>query len=157
MKNYFRIAIYISVIFLLFSLSSCALLWPGKAATVSPDDSVTKSFQELQINSAFNYFATGSDAFPRTILGLNKSYTLNSDLWKKIEPTHAKFYLLVNNMRSRGMILGYSITDGTDKQIGVWYSITASGLFVQITDNYEVIVSPPPDRVYRGYDGQMDK
>jgi hypothetical protein len=157
MKIYFKKISYLLAIFLLFSLSSCAGLYSGKAATLTPDESVTKSFQELQINPAFNYFTTGSDAFPRIILGLNKSYTLNSDLWEKIEPTPAKFYLLVNNMRSRGTISGYSITDGNNKQIGVWYSITASGLFIQITDNYEVIVSPPRDQVYLGYDGQRDK
>lgn len=162
MKNYFKIISYISTIFLLFSLSSCAGLYSGKAATVSPDDSVTKSFQKLQINPAFNYYTTGSDAFPRTILGLNKSYILNSDLWEKIEPTQAIFYTLVNNMRDRAYprglnILGCSITDENGKQIGVWYSVVISELSIRITENREVIIYPPNDKLYESYDDQKDR
>jgi hypothetical protein len=115
------------------------------------------SFQNLQINPDFNYYITGSDAFPRTILGLNKSYTLNSDLWKKIDPTPAVFRFLVNNMCSRGgFIPGYSINAENNRQIGVWYSITASGLFIQIDDNREAIVYPPNDKLYKSYDDQKE-
>jgi hypothetical protein len=160
MKNNFKIMSYISTIFLLLFLISCAGFYSGKSATVSPDNSVTKSFQDLQINPSFNYYITGSDSFPRTILGLNKTYTFNSDLWKKIEPTPANFYLLVNNMRgkanSRGLtVLGCSLTDENSKQIGVWYSIVVSGFSIRITENREVIVYPPNDKLYQGYDDQM--
>ena len=157
MNKYFKRLCIISTIFLIFFFISCTGLFSSKWVTVSPDTAVTKSFENLQINPVFNYYITGSDSLPRSIFGLNKTYTLNSDLWKKIEPTPGIFYLLVNNMRSRGVIFGYSISDENSKQIGVWYSIVVSGFSIQITDNREVIVYPPNDKLYQGYDDQMSK
>jgi hypothetical protein len=162
MKKYFKRLGIILIIFPIFPFVSCTGLLSGKLVAVSPDTAVTKSFENLQINPAFNYYITGSDSFPRSILGLNKTYTLNSDLWKKIEPTPEMFYLLVNNMRGKAnrsglFIHGCSITDENSKQIGVWYSIVISGFSIRITENREVIVHPPNDILYKGYDDQFSK
>jgi hypothetical protein len=161
MKKYFKRLYIILTIFLIFSFVSCVGLFSGKWATLSPDTTVRKSFENLQINTAFNYYITGSDSYPRSILGLNKVYTLNSNLWKKIEPTPEIFYFLVNNMRDRAAtccfqaVWGYSIMDDNSKQMGVWYSIDVPSLSIQITDNKEVIIYHPNDLLYKSYDDQM--
>jgi hypothetical protein len=130
----------------------------GKIVT---DDQVKNSFQAYQVNAAYDYFISGSDVYPFAILGLSKNYTLDSDLWKKMEMKPAVLQELVNNIKSKAMEseqmpFGFAVLDDHGKQIGVWYSILLAATSVQMKgDNKVMIYTPSPDTYKRFEDRSL--
>src|ERR1035437_5239757 len=73
-----------ALLFLVFlSTTSCTCF--KNYGKFVPNADVTAAFNKSEINPDFNYYITGSDIYPRSILGLNKAYILDSNLWKKVE------------------------------------------------------------------------
>jgi hypothetical protein len=73
------------LLFVLLSIFACTGLSGKNFGKFLPNADVTAAFNKSEINPDYNYYITGSDAFPRSILGLNKAYIFDSDLWKKVE------------------------------------------------------------------------
>ena len=151
---------------ILFCVIVCAVLISCAAGTVGitknwgkivPDSEVTNSFETYQVSPNFNYYISGSDVYPNAILGLNKAYTLESDLWKKIEMTPAKLQELVTDMRSKAMGLGqgqfgFAVLDNQGKQIGVWYSLLTATAPVHMKEDKKVIIYTPDQNTYEKYE-----
>ena len=122
---------------------------------IVPDNEVKNIFETYQVSSDSNYYISGSDVYPNAILGLNKAYTLDSTLWKKIELTEAMLQVIVTDMKSRVMSsgenqFGFAVLDNRGKQIGVWYSILSATAPVHIKeDNKVIIYTPNPDTYER--------
>jgi hypothetical protein len=117
--------------------------------SISPSTDVTQAFDRYQINSNLNYYLCGSETVPDAIIGIDKGYTLDSDLWQPIEVSPKAFRRLVSDMqREHGNVLGanhigFAILDDMGMQIGVWYSelnATNTSLFVKMEDNKKVHV-----------------
>jgi hypothetical protein len=127
-----------------------------------PDAAVTAAFNKSEINPEFNYYITGSETYPRSILGLNKAYTLDSDLWIKLEFKPEDLAKLTARMQQRAIVyfggrpLGFAILDDKGKQIGIWYSIMVSSIAVKVLNDQKVIIYPPNDKDYMEYDDQGD-
>ena len=68
-------------------LAGCSTVMFKNWGSIRPDTNATNDFENFQINANLNYYISGSDVYPTSILGLNKAYTLDTDLWKKIEMT----------------------------------------------------------------------
>jgi hypothetical protein len=142
------------------SFMGCA----GKYGTIKPDGSITDSFEKFQIDPDMVYYLSGSDVFPTSILGLNKIYTLGTDLWKHVDMTPEIMNDLVTRMRTRLMLCcrqfqkGFVIVDDQGRKIGVWYSILGENIVVEIKEENKVIVHPPRDtRAYQEYEGRLGK
>ena len=125
-----------------------------------PNADVTAAFNKGETNPDFNYFISGSDIYPRSILGLNKAYGFNSNLWKKVELTPEEQRELTVRMQQRAMDccgqgqFGFAVLDNKGKQIGIWYSILVPGISIKVLDDRNVIIYPPNDINYKSYDDQ---
>jgi hypothetical protein len=111
------------------------------------------SFEGYRQNPDFNYYISGSDVYPNVLMGLNKTYTLDSELWKKIEPTPKEFRELIRNMQTKALHIrqhphGFAILDGKGTQIGVWYSILRAKTAIQMKDDRKVTVFTPDIDTY---------
>ena len=121
---------------------------------------VTAAFNKAEINPGFDYYISGSDTYPRSIMGLNKAYKFDSNLWKKVELTPEELKELTTRMQQRAISccgqvpFGFAILDEKGKQIGVWYSILVPSMSIKMIDDRNIIIYPPSDIDYKGYDGQ---
>jgi hypothetical protein len=160
MFDQFKAASIVLSFVVFLSRMGCA----GKWGKIRPDADVTSSFEKFQINSDMEYYISGGDDYPTSILGLYKTYTLETDLWKKLEVTPKIFSYLVTNMQARLLTnsldfqQGFAVLDNNGRQIGVWYSLLTGNIFVQIKDDNKVIIHPPADTVdYKRYEGRLGK
>jgi hypothetical protein len=140
------IAVILSLIILTAATgkSETTIGW-GKIKT---DEAVKKSFEKYEVKSSVNYYISGPDNYPTAILGLDKSYTLDTNLWKKVELTPELLRSLVSNMqKSAGDYdqsqFGFLVLDNNGKQIGVWYSLITANTFVKIKEDKKVVIWQP--------------
>ncbi len=143
------------------AFASCAA---GKTALtknwgrIVPDSEVTKSFETYQVSPDSNYYISGSDVYPNAILGLNKAYTLDSTLWKKVELTQANLQVMVTDMKSKARDIGqnqfgFVVLDNRGKKIGIWYSLLTATAPVRMKGDDEVIIYTPDQDTYEKYEG----
>jgi hypothetical protein len=151
---------------IIFCVIACAAFISCAAGTVAlnknwgkitPDSNVRNSFEKYEVNADLNYYISGSDVYPNAILGLNKSYTLDSTLWKKVELTEATLQELVTDMKSRAINFGqgqfgFAVLDDQGKQIGVWYSILAAATSIQMKEDKKVMIYTPDYDTYEKYE-----
>jgi hypothetical protein len=152
-KHWLLIFALLSMI-LISSTSCISLKNYGKFV---PDADVTAAINRAEINPDLNYYITGSDVYPRSILGLNKAYILDSDLWKKVDLKPEELrehtaHMLQRAVNCREVPLGFTILDDKGKPIGVWYSILVPEISIKMLGDQKVIIYPPHDRNYNCYD-----
>src|SRR3989304_265721 len=97
MKN-MKIFSWASFVFVMTSVIGCATLFKDYGK-IEPNYELTRSIGRYQIDPDLNYYISGPASTPNAIMGLKKSYTLDSDLWKKIEMTPDVIKNLVYNMQ----------------------------------------------------------
>ncbi|MGZ6224472.1 MAG: hypothetical protein ACXWMH_03045 [Syntrophales bacterium] len=145
-----RCVMCISIIFLFSGCGSSLLRNYGR---ITPDPNVTNDFEKYQVNPNYNYYISGSDIYPIAIIGLDKAYKLESDLWKHVEMTHEKLREFVQNMRNKVDLIkwgqapyGSAMADDNGKQIGVWYSVLGVKTSLNVKDDHAVeIITPDID------------
>lgn len=158
-----RLLLFVLLFLFFLATTDCTYLSDKNFGKFVPDADVTVAFNKSEINPAFNYYITGSDTYPRSILGLNKAYVLNSDLWKKVEFTPEELKELTTRMQQRALDcckqtpFGFAVIDDKGRQVGIWYSILVPSISVKVLDNREVIIYPPNDKDYQSYDDQNDR
>lgn len=147
-----------------FSFSGCSILHFKDFGKIVPDNDVTNAFTKFQIDSNFKYYISGSDVYPTSILGLNKVYTLDTDVWKEMEMTPKIFNELVTHMQIRLIECclqyqqGYAILDNKGNKIGIWYSMLSGSIAVQMKGNNKVTIYPPSDTAeYKAYEGKLSR
>jgi hypothetical protein len=143
-------------------LAGCSTVMFKNFGSIRPDTDTTNDFEKFRIKANLNYYISGSDVYPTSILGLNKAYTLDTDLWKKIEMTPEIFSELVTNMRTQSIhccaqtMHGFYIFDDKNNKIGVWYSLITGSIAIQIKEDSKVIIFPPRDDAYKQYEGRTN-
>ena len=137
---------------LLFLSSSCASMPLKNYGSIVADGRVMEAFDKFQVNPNYDYFYSGSEVYPNAVIGLDKTYTLESDLWKKVDMTPAKLQEIVTDMKDKAATVnlqtslhGFAILDDKGKQIGVWYSIikATTKSFVRTKDSKTVLIDTP--------------
>ena len=149
MKKSLSAALMVVGAAVIFFCMGCA----GNYGGIKPDLEVTKAFDNYQFNPDVIYYTSGPFVSPNALIGVYKTYTLDSDLWKKIEPTQQEFREMINNMkekalRFRQMQHGFAILDEKGKQIGVWYSILTANTIVRMKENGKVVIFTPDLDLY---------
>lgn len=147
---------FIGIVVLLLCTGCAGTLFKNYGS-ITPDQETTKAFENYQINPDFNYYFSGSDVYPNALIGLNKTYTLDSTLWKKIEVTPKTFQEMIHYMQTKAMSLnmnqhGFAIIDDKGKKIGVWYSILSARTSVRMIDDHTVMVLTPDLDTYEKRD-----
>ena len=143
--------------FLILSSFGCAGLHSGSYGKIRPDKKVTQSFETYQVNPDLNYYISGSDIYPHAIIGINKSHTLKSELWKKRGFTPETLKNLVEDVQFRVMEFyetphGFDILDNAGNDIGDWYSIFSATTTIKIEEDQSVIVITPDIDTYERYE-----
>jgi len=119
-----------------------------------PDRDVARSFERFEFRDDMNYYSSGSDAHPNALMGLKKEYTLDSDLWKKVE-TAATFKDMVQGMQKKTgeyvlSLHGFQMLDNGGQPIGIWYSIlSAKASLIMKEDNRVLVFTPDIDTYIR--------
>jgi hypothetical protein len=124
---------------------------------ITPNADAAKTFEAYRISPNYNYYTSGSFVYPNALMGLDKTYTLDSDLWKKIEPTPQEFRELVTNMQKKALETGqnqhgFVILDDKGRQIGIWYSILSVRTVVRMKEDGKVVIFTPDLDTYERND-----
>ena len=118
-----------------------------------PSSEVTKAYECFSVDPNLNYYISGSDTYPNAIIGIDKTWTLESDLWKKKDLSSQGMKELVQNMKMKALdqfsvLQGVDIVDNRGKNIGNWFSIMGLIMVVKITGERKVVVHTPPLDTY---------
>ncbi len=121
---------------------------------IRPSREVTAAYECFTVDPNLNYYISGSDTYPNAIIGIDKTWTLESDLWKKKDFVSQSMKELVQNMQSKSAeqiltLHGFDIFDNRGRKIGDWFSIMGLTMTVEITGERRVIVYTPPIDTYR--------
>jgi hypothetical protein len=135
-------AIAALVILLLWRLSS------GAYGRLSPSNDVTLSYQSYQVDPDSNYYISGPDDFPHAVLGINKSVTLDSDLWKVFDAKPERMKSLVENMsllaaQKIQSLQGYDILDDRGRKIGNLFSPLGVDVMIKASKEGSIIITTP--------------
>lgn len=132
-------------------LSSCATQNPRGTIKISND--VTSIFWNAEVNPDYNYFYHGVYVSPDTIMGIDKTYTVQSKFWTAIDLDKEELQKLVTAMNREpvdhsfassfmGRFQGAYVLDPDGKTIGMWYSKKDLGTFEFLPDN--IVIPYPP-------------
>jgi hypothetical protein len=132
------------------------VMWRAGASygKIRPSREVTAAYECFRVDPNLNYYISGSDAYPNAVIGIDKAWTLESDLWKKKDLDSQGMKELVQNMQAKSAELiltlhGFDIFDNRGRKIGDWFSIMGVIMTVEITGERSVIVYTPPIDTYR--------
>ena len=148
-------------VFVTASLVGCATLYKDYGK-IEPNSEITYSIERYQVDPDLNYYISGSTSVPNAIIGVKKSFTLDSDLWKKIEMTPDVIKNLVSNMQQRatgfsGRLQGFFLLDNKGRQLGIFYSLSDVNTFVKMKDEKTVIINTPPIDTFFKHECDGDK
>ena len=129
---------------------------------IKPSEEATREFESGKVFPNYRYYISGADLYPDALIGIDKTYTLDTDLWKEIELTPKKLSEIVGDMQSKGLevgelVHGFDMLDNQGKKIGIWYSILRARTSLKMLgDNKVMVYTPPlnvwekrPDRIFR--------
>ena len=161
MQKHWKINLYLMCILIVLPSVGYASTLFKNYGKITPDSNAGKAFETYQINPNYNYYTSGSDTYPHAILGLDKAYNLEPDLWKHVDMTPQKLRELVLDMQSkirsvniRLALHGFALFDDKGKQIGIWYSIPAATTSLKMKDDRTVIIITPDIDTYFRYDNR---
>jgi hypothetical protein len=159
MQKYWRITFCVMCILIVLPSVGCTKSLYKNYGRITSDINATKAFETYQVNPNYNYYISGSDVYPRAIIGLDKAYKLEPDLWKQIEITPQKLREIVTDMkdmvRSLRIMLhlhGFAMFDDKSKQIGIWYSLFEAVTTLKMKDDRTVIIITPDINTYLKYE-----
>ncbi len=112
----------LSLLVSLILLNGCV----ANYGSLRPDGEVTRLFKTYQVQTEYQYYFSGPQSRPHAIMGIHRSYTLNSKLWKAVDISEEQLKSWVSS-RMYGRLgispKGYYIVDPDGKRIGIWYSM----------------------------------
>ena len=107
---------------------------------------VSQMFEAYEILDDYRYYYSGSDVKPDGIIGIHKTYTLDSSLWKPVDLTSEQLQswieIITNYHGATYTNTGAFILDPEGKQIGVWYSQRGVGIVKMKGDNHIMVTTP---------------
>ena len=121
----------------------------GPYGKIRPSQDVTEAYEYFRVNPDQRYYISGSDVYPNAIIGIDKAWTLESDLWKSRELDSSGLKELVSNMRSKGWesnatLYGFTICDNRGSIIGDLFCLPGLHMPVRIRGAYRVVIDTPP-------------
>lgn len=120
---------------------------------MKPNAIVTELFEAYNIDSKLEYYISGPETGPTGMMGIEKGYTLETKLWRRVDDPSNALKGLVRGMQSKASeygfkLYGFDIRDDRGNDIGDWYSILDGRMPVKITGEKRLMVYPPPNDVY---------
>ncbi len=155
---------------MLFILLALSMILSGCVATtgsqnlgggIKESSEITSKYRSLTIDPNYNYFYSGTELQPNAIMGIDKTYTVQSKFWHQVELTEEQLQYWVKwgdrqsadegfSTRYLGRYMGAYILDLQGQAIGDWYSKKDWGIF-EFPGNNVVIPHPPRNRAGSNY------
>ena len=109
---------------------------------------VTAKFKRFEVDENLNYFLFGQQVNPTAIIGLNKDYTLESDLWQRLDFDTISLQSLVDRMAGGNSTnrSGSFILDPDGNRIGVWFA-GGGGATIKMAGEKRIAYISPTVRV----------
>jgi hypothetical protein len=116
--------------------------------SLRPNLGTTNAYLSFQVNPEMAYYLSGSDVYPNAIIAINRSWTLESDLWKPLEMDSKTLKELIFNMKSQGLgqgtiPYGFEIIDDREGKIGDWFSLPGQNVTVWLRGENRFELSTP--------------
>ena len=121
----------------------------GHYGRLSINDDTEMLFENYRVLPDHRYYYSGSDAYPRVVIGIHKNYTLQSKLWKPVELTPEQLKKWVNFYGQARKHLktnnGSDILTETGEKIGIWYAFQewTDWSSIKIIDEKNINISTP--------------
>jgi hypothetical protein len=143
--------VQILIIILMAAIALTILIkrFSGKRyGSLRPSMETTNSYLTFRVNSSMTYYLSGSDVYPNAIIGISKSWSLQSELWKPLEMDQKALKELVENMKTLGVgsgviPYGYEIFDDREGKIGDWFSLPGQNITVWLRGDNRFGLSTP--------------
>lgn len=121
----------------------------GSYGKLSPDNEITAAYNAYHSDPQCSYFISGPADFPHAVMGLDKAFTLDNDLWKGIDPTPETIKNLVDNMTLRAaerneFLQGYAMLDEKGHKIGNWFSLLGLDIAIKRSGERSFMITTPP-------------
>jgi len=120
----------------------------GRYGKINPGGNATEAYERYYVNPDRNYYISGSDLYPNAIMGLDKSWTLETDLWRMKDLDSRGMREMVQNMQRKAlegsrMLHGFDICDNGGQIIGDWFSVLEISTTVRIRAEKRVAIDTP--------------
>jgi hypothetical protein len=128
---------------------------------IRPGAEAAAVFEEGRVLPDYKYYVSGPDLYPNALIAVDRSYALDSDLWKERKLTPADMKALIGDMSSKALevgetLHGFDILGPAGKKIGLWYSILRAPTYVKVEGENRVIIGTPPIDLWEGReDGRL--
>ena len=116
---------------------------------LKPSETVTASFESHRREPDLDYWFSGPESHPLTIIGVEKRFRFDSaQHWMKIEPEEESLQRLIEGMQSKALqmnrnLRGFEMVDQRGERIGEWYSAVGIQAVIKRTGIDSVEVWPP--------------
>jgi hypothetical protein len=122
----------------------------GRYGSLRPSLETTNRYISFRVNPEMNYYLSGSSVYPNAIIGIDKTWILESDLWKPLDLDPKTLKELIFNIKSQGlgegeMFYGFEIVDHRGGRIGDWFSLPGQNITVWIKGENRFTLSTPAD------------
>jgi hypothetical protein len=121
--------------------------------TLRASQSVTRTYEQCERPPDLNYYTSGPDAYPRALIGIDRRFVLDSDLWKKRDFDPETFRETIQNMQGAARstmqtLYGFEILDQRGVLVGTWLSVLNVRTTIKTVQDNRVRIDPPtlPDR-----------
>ncbi|MCE5282002.1 MAG: hypothetical protein LLG93_07865 [Deltaproteobacteria bacterium] len=137
------LAVLIVLVLALWRLSG------GRYGQLRPSREVLDAYRSFRVDPDKGYYTSGPDAWPHAVMGLDRSWVLESDLWKRRDLDDRGMKALIEGMQARAMerlapLEGFEIFDDRGAVIGDWLSVPGLNIVIRIIGDRRVGITTPP-------------
>ena len=137
-------------------VSNCTATAIQNAGTIRESNDVTRKYRSLTIDPNYNYYWSGTELNPNAIMGIDKSFTVQSKFWHQVDldKDQLEYWVTWGDRQSSdegfasrymGRYMGAYILDTEGNVVGDWYSKNDWGIF-QFPGNNVIIPHAPRNR-----------
>jgi hypothetical protein len=120
----------------------------GGYGKLRPSGEVTAAYEAFHVDPGKIYYSSGAYHAPSAVMGLDKDWTLESDLWEKRDLDAEGMKGIVKGMRAAAgehlaSLHGFDILDDRGRKIGNWFSLPGMSIAIKTMDEKRVAISTP--------------
>jgi hypothetical protein len=121
----------------------------SRYGTLRPNGAVTRAYEHYHFDPDMVYYISGSDAYPRTLMGLDRRFVLASDFWRRKEFNPEILRETIRDMQAGALtsmqpLQGFDILDHQRQPVGILFSAIGVQTTIKMLPNNRIRVDTPP-------------
>jgi hypothetical protein len=146
-------SVIILMIVTLSTFNGCA----SNYGSLRKNGDVNRIFKDYQVLADYNYYYSGPKGRPDAIMGIHRTYTLQTTQWTQIDLTGDQLKKWVQwfdsnyGANTTYYPYGFQILDHNGNSVGIWYSIW-NHTTVEVKEGNRLVVFPPPKKPIHPFD-----